>query len=400
MKIYLALPALNEANFISTTLDCIVNQQSTIDFETVICVNQPDEWWENSEKISICENNIKTLELLESYQKHVSISIIDRCSKGKGWKGKEIGVGYARKTIMDFISEKAADEDIIISMDADTLIDSDYVESIAQNFKKNPDAMAISAPYYHPLSGNEDADKSMLRYEIYMRNYAINMLHIDSPFAYTALGSAIAYKQWAYRKIGGMSPVKSGEDFYFLQQIRKVGKLIIWNDSVVKPAARFSDRVFFGTGPAMIKGNEGNWESYPIYHTSLFDHVLDFYKNIETLYQEDVPLVFLDYLKEQFKNKNFLEPLRKNFKNIAQFKKAVHTKVDGLRILQFMKAKQKELNYDDLNSLKENISFHFAKDGINPSDYLNRNLEIMEDLIYFRDLLFEKELKMLKLKKD
>ncbi|MDD2413426.1 MAG: hypothetical protein PHR79_10990, partial [Bacteroidales bacterium] len=147
-------------------------------------------------------------------------------------------------------------------------------------------------------------------------------------------------------------------------------------------------------------GNEGNWESYPIYHISLFDHVLDFYKNIETLYQKDLPLVFLDYLKEQFKNQNFLEPLRKNFKNITQFKKAVHTKVDGLRILQFMKAKQKELNYDDLSSLKENISFHFAKDGISPSDYLNRNLENMEDLIYFRDLLFEKELKMLKLKKD
>lgn len=400
MKIYIALPALNEADFISKTLDCIVNQQSSFGFKTVICVNQPDEWWKNPEKISICENNIKTLELLQSYQKQMSISIIDRCTKDKGWKGKEIGVGYARKTIMDFIGEKAADEDIIISMDADTLIDPDYVESIAQNFLRNPDAMAISAPYYHPLSGNKDADKSMLRYEIYMRNYAINMLRIDSPFAYTALGSAIAYKQWAYQKIGGMSPVKSGEDFYFLQQIRKVGKLIIWNDSIVKPAARFSDRVFFGTGPAMIKGNEGNWESYPIYHTSLFDHVLVFYKNIETLYQKDESLVFLDYLKEQFKNQNFLEPLRKNFKNVEQFEKAVHTKVDGLRILQFMKAKQKECNYDDLNSLKENISFHFAKDVINSSDYLNRNLEKLEDLIYFRDLLFEKELKMLKLKND
>lgn len=400
MKIYIALPALNEADFISKTLDCIVNQQSSFGFETVICVNQPDEWWKNSEKISICENNIKTLELLQSYQKQLSISIIDRCSKGKGWKGKEIGVGYARKTIMDYISKKAANEDIIISMDADTLIESDYVESIIQNFSKNPDAMAISVPYYHPLSGNTDADKSMLRYEIYMRNYAINMLHIDSPFAYTALGSAIAYKQWAYQKIGGMSPVKSGEDFYFLQQIRKVGKLIIWNDSMVKPAARFSDRVFFGTGPAMIKGNEGNWESYPIYHASLFEHILDFYRNIDTLYQKDVSLVFINYLKELFKNQDFLEPLRKNFKNVEQFKKAVHTKVDGLRILQFMKAKQKELNYDDLNSLKENISFHFAKNEINSSDYLNRNLEKLEDLIYFRDLLFEKELKMLKLKND
>ncbi len=394
MKIYIALPALNELNFISNTMDCLVNQSYKTCFEVVVCVNQPDIWWENKDKIEICENNLKTIEILKKYSNQLNLSLIDRSSKGKGWQGKELGVGYARKTIMDFINEKASDDDIVISLDADTIIGSNYIDSIVDNFSKNPKAMAISVPYYHPLSGNELVDMSMLRYEIYMRNYAINMLGIDSPFAFTALGSAIAYKQWAYRKMGGMSPVKSGEDFYFLQQIRKIGKLIIWNDSMVKPAARFSDRVFFGTGPAMIKGAEGNWESYPIYNPFLFGYVKEFYENIESLYQKDASFVFLDYLKEQFKNEDFLAPLRKNFKTLEQFKKAVHTKVDGLRILQFLKAKQRDMNFDDLESLQKTIEI-FLKDEIKPEDYQNRAMECLPDLIYFRELLFKKEMTML-----
>ena len=394
MKIYIALPALNEVDFISRTMDCIVNQNTKMDFELVVCVNQPDFWWQNEDKIGICENNLKTIEILKKYSNQLNLSLIDRSSRGKGWQGKELGVGYARKTIMDFINDKASDDDIVISLDADTIIDPNYIDSIVDNFSKNPKAMAISAPYYHPLSGDEMVDKSMLRYEIYMRNYAINMLGIDSPFAFTALGSAIAYKQWAYRKIGGLSPVKSGEDFYFLQQIRKVGILAIWNSSVVKPAARFSDRVFFGTGPAMIKGSEGNWESYPIYNPLLFSYVKELYKNIEWLYQKDASFVFLDYLKEQFKNEDFLAPLRKNFKTYEQFKKAVHTKVDGLRILQFLKNKQKEMYFDDLESLQKTIE-KFFEGEIKPEDYQNRTMESLPDLIYYRELLFEKEMSML-----
>jgi glycosyltransferase involved in cell wall biosynthesis len=394
MKIYIALPALNEVDFISRTMDCIVNQNTKMDFELVVCVNQPDSWWQNEDKIGICENNLKTIEILKKYSNQLNLSLIDRSSKGKGWQGKDLGVGYARKTIMDFINDKASDDDIVISLDADTIIDPNYIDSIVDNFSKNPKAMAISVPYYHPLSGDEMVDKSMLRYEIYMRNYAINMLGIDSPFAFTALGSAIAYKQWAYRKMGGMSPVKSGEDFYFLQQIRKVGILVIWNSSVVKPAARFSDRVFFGTGPAMIKGSEGNWESYPIYNPLLFSYVKELYENIEWLYQKDASFVFLDYLKEQFKNEDFLAPLRKNFKTLEQFKKAVHTKVDGLRILQFLKNKQKEMYFDDLESLQKTIE-KFFEGEIKPEDYQNRTMESLPDLIYFRELLYEKEMSML-----
>ncbi len=91
--------------------------------------------------------------------------------------------------------------------------------------------------------------------------------------SFTAIGSAMALPVKSYRAIGGMTPHKSGEDFYFLQKLRKFGKVLTWNKEKVYPEARYSDRVFFGTGPAMIKGRDGDWSSYPIYPFELFDEI-------------------------------------------------------------------------------------------------------------------------------
>ena len=78
--------------------------------------------------------------------------------------------------------------------------------------------IGLAVPYYHKLIGDA-TDRLILRYEIYMRCYLINLLRIQNPYAFTALGSAMAVTVRAYRKAGGLTPVKSGEDFYFLQNL-------------------------------------------------------------------------------------------------------------------------------------------------------------------------------------
>jgi hypothetical protein len=50
-----------------------------------------------------------------------------------------------------------------------------------------------------------------------------------------------------------------------------VGKVLNTCDSVVYPAARLSDRVDFGTGPAILKGLSGSWESYPFFPEAFFE---------------------------------------------------------------------------------------------------------------------------------
>jgi len=280
--IYIALPVMNEMERLPLLVKAIM-EQTEQHFRLVVCVNQPDSWWNDPEHISICEENSLAIKYLASLDDK-RIEILDKSSPGCGWTPKAYGIGFARKYLMDYISKLAQLNDIIISMDADTLLGKGYVAAVAENLRLNPAASAISIPYYHRLSYQSELDRAMLRYEIYMRAYAINMWRIRSPYCFTALGSAIALPAWAYKASGGMTPKMSGEDFYFLQKIVKTGRLLHWNSEIVYPATRLSDRVFFGTGPAMIKGAAGDWNSYPVYDSGEFDLIRETYGLFDKLY--------------------------------------------------------------------------------------------------------------------
>ncbi|MEI6346953.1 MAG: hypothetical protein WCP69_03300 [Bacteroidota bacterium] len=387
MTIHVAIPAMNEAEFIDKTLECIKSQQTASQINTYVCVNQPESYWHNSDKELICENNKRTIDILEKSELN-NLKILDKSSMGHGWDEKKHGVGIARKTLMDFIAKDAKNDDIVISLDADTTFGAHYFQSVADQFLKFPNAVAMSNPYYHQLTGKNAEDKAILRYEIYMRNYAIQMLRIKSPFAFTALGSALGYKIKSYKAIGGMSPMKSGEDFYFLQQLRKYGEIIIHNSQKVFPAARFSDRVFFGTGPAMIKGNSGDWNSYPIYHSSLFEEIRKVYLNISNMYKniDYDTLEFLEFLKQQFGTNDFLTPIRQNFKTEAQFNRAFYTKVDGLRALQYLKKEQQNREIENRISLLNNYPSLSVIDDKYLSDCLLEDFSV-EDLATIREEL-------------
>lgn len=356
-QIYIALPVLDEWENIENFINVIRNQTYK-KFVLYVCVNQPDIWWNIDEKKSVCERNVLTLNYLKTIS-DIKIQIIDKSTPENGWQGKQLGVGWARKILMDAINDIAYENDIVISLDADTTFETDYFKSIIQNFQQHHEIMAVSIPYYHKLTAIEGVDRAILRYEIYMRYYAINLWRIGSPFNFTALGSAIAFPIWAYRKIGGISPMKSGEDFYFLQKFCKTGRIINWNPVKVYPVARFSDRVFFGTGPAMIKGNNGDWESYPIYHYSLFDNVLQTYSQFEDLFDKDIELQINQFINEQFKDSLWWYPLRKNFKTKEKFVKACYEKVDGLRVLQYLKSYQPSINKTDEVCLYEFLDIYY-----------------------------------------
>jgi hypothetical protein len=355
MKLHIAIPLLDELENIPSLLEDI-SRQGNVDYKVWFCVNQPDAWWQDAERMAVCRRNAASMDLIRE-QAAFPFELIDRSSPGKGWQAKKLGVGWARKTLMDAIMAEASAEDIIISLDGDTRFESSYFETIAARMANFPKAPALSVPYYHLLSGREAEDRAILRYELYMRTYLINLFRIESPYAFTALGSAIAMRLSALRTIGGMTPKKSGEDFYLLQKLVKYRPLLQWNTQKVYPAARFSDRVFFGTGPAMIKGAAGDWSSYPVYPMALFDAINEFYQCIPELFTrniptpvdavfDDVPLVW--------------EKLRKNNPALPQFIKAVHHKFDGLRILQFLKQHPQMQQADNDRALRELMQFYAA----------------------------------------
>ncbi len=356
-ELHITIPLMDELEHLPVLINCI-EMQDWKDFVVHFCVNQPEAWWDDAQRRGVCERNQESIRYIREHALF-PLNILDRCSRGNGWQGRDLGVGWARKVAMDAAAGMAGPGDIIISLDGDTTFGEGYFSSVLQNFAENPDAVGLSVPYYHRLCGREAEDRAILRYEIYMRNYAINMWRISNPYSFTALGSAMAVPAKAYRAIGGMSPKKSGEDFYFLQKLVKYGRLLTWNTEKVYPAARFSDRVFFGTGPAMIRGATGDWSSYPVYHYRFFDDVRSTYAAFPLLFGEDVATPLDSFIKKQLSDERPWDPLRRNSTTSDRFVKACSDRIDGLRILQYLKHSQRMSGLRDEDCLLELIRDHY-----------------------------------------
>ena len=360
----IAIPALDELDYLPATLDALSKQDTHLPFVVYVCVNQRDDYWESAEKKVVCENNQKLLDFLLGY-KSLTLHVLDYASPGHGWKGKKAGVGFARKVLFERILSECDSKDIIVSLDADTMIKPHYLQSVAEQFERNPETTALSVPYYHPLNGdNETRDKALLRYEIYMRNYAVNLLKINSPYGFTALGSAIAMRADALRKIGNITPLQSGEDFYLVQKFCKMGGLSLFNTECVYPAGRYSDRVPFGTGPAMLQGSLGVWDSYPIYHHSFFKPIHQAYGKLKELYENTLSVEendFLRFLQKENQKPDIWQDIRKNVSDYQHFVKAFHQKADGLRILQFVRAKHRQQPELEKQALYDNIQLWMPK---------------------------------------
>lgn len=394
-SLHIALPVMDEQEFLPRTLECIAAQLYP-HFKVYICVNQPDAYWDDATSRGIAERNLSTLKQLLQ-QSDPRIFVIDHASPGHGWKGKKHGVGQARKVIMDEISRHAAPDDVVISLDADTSFPENYFQTVAENFRRNPDTVAASLPYYHPLPKDPSAARAILRYEIYMRHYFLNLARIGSPYAFTAMGSAMAFTVKAYRAIGGMTPKLSGEDFYFLQKLRKYGTVLLWNETMVFPEARFSDRVFFGTGPAMIKGAAGDWSSYPIYPDSLFKALLETYLTAPLLFLETFDTEVIRFLKRALKEEDPFRLLRENHSDSLHFIRAFHEKLDGLRILQFLKTHNNQSEQGDEANLFDFLDKYCP--GSIKGLQLNREhfsfcSSPLTELEKIRNFLFEKEMEV------
>lgn len=334
-KIHIAIPAHDELAFLPQTIQSIFQAGKTDNIQVYICINQIDSWWEDNSKQTICQANQTLWNQIEQLH-NPQITLIDKFSKGNGWTDKKNGVGMARKLLINNILQNCTSDDIIVNIDADTLIEKDYFSQLEYLFSTHK-MSALSVPYWHSLSGNEAQDKAMLRYEIYMRTYLINLLKINSPYSFTALGSNIVCTAKAYKAIGGFDTQQSGEDFYFLQKMAKYNPIALYCNKKVYPANRCSSRVPFGTGPAIQKGLLNDFKAYPIFAPQEFDNISLTYNILDDLFEKDIDTEMLSFLQQLFQDKYFLTPLRKNSKTISQFKKAFHQKVDALRIFQYLR---------------------------------------------------------------
>lgn len=265
-------------------------------------------------------------------------------------KSKKSGVGLARKILMDtaFLTFlETGDNGIIVNLDADTIVEKNYLNTIKEYFDNRDEIEAANISYSHHLKFSEEkprpSSRAITNYELHLR-YFINMQRwVGLPYAYHTVGSAMAVRSNAYAKEGGMNMRQAGEDFYFLHKYSKNWSLGDLNETTVYPSGRESDRVPFGTGKAITDFERADKKVMTSYNPRSFIALKEWITRIEPLLAEsDIGALAQpadQLLKEYLNSNNFHEAVVSIIKNskpgIARVKK-FYNWFDAFRLFKYL----------------------------------------------------------------
>ena len=311
----IVIPVLAESKALPTALDSLLCSfegcnEKTFHALIILVVNNPalrakDSTGFDEEKKKIKDNQclLKALQTGSSFLSKKSLlknHNIDLCWIDASSKGYEIsrkqGVGGARKIGMDaalhFLDWEQ--DPLIFSLDADTLVEDNYITAVKNFFNKNTAIPAATVNFQHQPGSTRHEEKAIRLYEQFLHHYVDGLRNARSPYAYHSIGSTIICRASAYIKAGGMRPRPVGEDFYFMQALCKVGQenanfpIGRITETCVYPSSRISDRVPFGTGARMtediakIKENEGKIEIDKIfYNPRIFAIIKDIISGVD-----------------------------------------------------------------------------------------------------------------------
>lgn len=201
---------------------------------------------------------------------------------------RHAGVGLARKIAMDEAARRLPPEGVITCLDADTLVQTNYLRTIAHFFVRHPECRAAGIYYEHPLEGDahpSEVYEAITAYELHLRYYVHALRWAGWQSATQTIGSAMAVRAGDYMAQGGMNRRKAGEDFYFLHKFTPLGGFGEITATTVIPSPRISHRVPFGTGKAI--GDMLTGKPMLTYAPVIFDEVKVFLDKISEWYLAD-----------------------------------------------------------------------------------------------------------------
>ena len=179
-------------------------------------------------------------------EKGIEVLAIDRASPGRQIPRRQ-GVGLARKIGADvacaLFARGAIRSPWLYFTDADVRLPPDYL----QQPPERPGSLVM--PFRH-----EAADGLLARaerYELHLRYYVDRLRNAGSPYAFHTIGSTIAIHADVYAKVRGVPKRNAGEDFYLLNKAAKTAPVFAATRPEIVIRARPSNRVPFGTGPAL-----------------------------------------------------------------------------------------------------------------------------------------------------
>lgn len=359
----IVIPALAESSsLLKTLVSLAVNGPKELASTLVICVvnnrqkgiSSSEEIQDNGTTLAYLSNLVlgtdppNTCPAPEHFNKvkesGMKIAFIDASTPGNELPDKG-GVGLARKIGMDLavgcLNYDSEGTTLLICLDADTLVESNYLAEIGCYFASHDKGAAVVA-FSHILPEEDESRASAIAYELFLRYYEAGLTFAGSPYAYQTIGSTIVCRASAYTAIGGMNRKRAGEDFYFLQNLAKYGNIGHINATAVHPSMRISDRVPFGTGRKMGELAESDDKNIPFYNPEIFRVLKSFIQflnsaSAHTMNGKDaldtcreINALLSDYLL----SKNFSaswDNIKKNSRDDGQFKKNLHVWFDAFQ---------------------------------------------------------------------
>lgn len=318
----------------------------------VVVINQPDNVENNDKQVALfsffkesmdCLWEMRNLFLFRPSNSRVHFLAICRF-EGELRIPRKQGVGLARKigadVICQLIQAGLVRSNWIRSTDADALLPADYFDEVA---KQNGPAAVYD--FTHVPSGESDLDAATQLYEIWLKYYVEALEWAGSHYAYPTIGSCLAFDADAYCKVRGFPKKAGGEDFYLLNKLAKLGTVELI-PSKVALHSRESDRVPFGTGPAVSKIMEmGNpAKDYLVYSPRVFVALKEILKAFDKLSLEKSAFVSwlrtlnpqsIGFLEEQGFEGTY-EKLLKHCSSQKQLNKQIDEWFDGFRTLKFI----------------------------------------------------------------
>lgn len=203
------------------------------------------------------------------------------------------GVGLARKIGADVAAELMTQGIIkanwINASDADTLIPTDYFANTstvdAEQFA------AVVHPFKHVAEDGGAISLPMALYEQRLNHYVDGLRWAGSPYAHHSLGSCLSVSLIHYCQVRGYPKRSGAEDFYLLNKLRKSGDIFQYPMHEMKIISRLSDRVPFGTGPAVteLSNSENPSLEKIFYHPNCFEALKQWLKCAPRFWDKIVP---------------------------------------------------------------------------------------------------------------
>jgi glycosyltransferase involved in cell wall biosynthesis len=212
LMISVVIPAYNEEKTIGQTLDSLVAQKTTQQFEVIIVDNNSTD---------------KTASIVRRYKDTLRISLIKEQKKGRS-PARRAGFAEASGTI-------------IFSTDADTIVPVDWIEKMAAHFSEESTVAVTGICRINDCGWVINTLVNMYQH--------VSTLLYYSLFGHTWLsGFSFAIRKNIYEKAGGFDPeLNCHEDTELSHRVKILGKIAVVRDPVVL----FSGRRF---QQGLIKG--------------------------------------------------------------------------------------------------------------------------------------------------